>query len=426
MIYCSASEVVIAHSLPARVERIAMAFTSGHDWRFRDNPPTPPPRVMRPRMRDRSPSLRTGTVPVSAANGFVLQLCALAFLAGDALAQKVVIGSQPTCPQCSIELVPIVRIGSSQDTISYFGEQLSISRVGSGFFVGPRWPPGEFGIDVYDFAGRRTRSLAPRGSGPGQLDLFMFAGGPGDSLILFGRQKLAVMSQDGTIRRELRPIPGDVQDAVVTERGTVVVASTVSVGGTLRALHVLDTQGLIRRSFGGLPGALGRAGYLASRRSVAPWNGDHFWAAWFNAYELELWDTEGRLIQSLVRNAEWFVPWTDTFIPERRVPGKREPMLVGIGVIGGGLLAVSVYVPRDRSMQYPSAQPLVDASEPGFFSSLYDTVIEIIDPDHGSLVATKRFDGAVRGFAGLNLVTRTIENESGVSLEVFEVRLVRP
>jgi hypothetical protein len=249
----------------------------------------------------------------------------------------------------------------------------------------------------------------------------MFTAGKGDSLIVFGRQKSAVMTKGGTIHRELPRTPGEVHGALVTENGTIVVASTMNVGGTLRPLHVLSRDGQIVRSFGGTSGA-GRAAYLAARRSVVPGAGDTFWAAPINRYAIELWDVSGRLLRTLVRNTDWFEPWTDTFVPERGNPGKRDPMVMGLGIVDNSLLAVCIYVPRDRSTQQPQNQQRRATSVPDFFSSVFDTVIEIIDPRSGSLVTTRRFSGTLRGFSGGNLISRTTDD---ATLEVFELQLVR-
>lgn len=334
----------------------------------------------------------------------------------------------PTCGNCSIQLRRVLRVGSAQDSIYYFLDRLDVARDRHGlFYIGPRWPSrsGEFAIDVYDSQGRRVRSIVKEGLGPGEVSrVYGFLLGPADTLTAFGESRASVLTTSGSFIRNLSRIPGRVHSAVLLPSGEIFAASPVVVGDRVLTHHVVSRDsGTIVLSFGAID-ARDRQSEYGNRRTVAPSERGDRWSARVNRYEIELWDEHGRRQRTIVREPEWFRPWTEDYAPERG-PGKLQPHLVGTAVDRDGRLWVCVYVPKDRSVQTPSGIP--NASAPGFFGSIYDTVIEVIDLDKRQLVTSERFSGAVRGFfPGRLMAAEKVESDGVPYLEVFQVSLVRP
>lgn len=362
---------------------------------------------------------------------WLLYAVALLFFAHarETVAQRTeLIPPGTTCRSCEIVLRRLVRVGSPQDSIYYFVDRLSVVRDAQGlFYIGPRWPSrsGEFAIDVYDSRGRRVRSIAKEGLGPGELNLvYGFALGPGDTVTAFAQSSAGVLTTSGTFVRYLNRIPGRVYSASILPSGDMFVASPVAVGNQVRTLHVVSREsGALSLSFGASD-ARDRASEYGNRRTVAQSATEHRASARVNRYEIDFWDHAGKRTRTLVRTPDWFQPWMKDYAPESG-PGKLQPHLVGTAIDSARRLWVSVYVPKDRSVQIPSGIP--NASAPGFFNSVYDTVIEVIDLDSRRLIASKRFSGALTGFfPGRLLATEAVDSDGVPYLEILAVSLVRP
>jgi hypothetical protein len=127
-------------------------------------------------------------------------------------------------------------------------------------------------------------------------------------------------------------------------------------------------------------------------RSFAPARADRFWALWAQEYRLEQWSSRGTLIAVLERQPEWLRsaeensgPWRSSAAPPvmSRWGGLQRDRL--------GRLWIRFFVP-DRRWQaalqrLPSGeQDVVDPSR------YFDTIVDVVDPLSGSVLASRRFD----------------------------------
>ena len=81
--------------------------------------------------------------------------------------QASAVPAEPTCTQCSVALVPVVRLGHLEDPAGV-GSTAQVARSGSGWYAVSSYTfPGE--VLVYDSSGQMRRVVGRRGEGPGEF-----------------------------------------------------------------------------------------------------------------------------------------------------------------------------------------------------------------------------------------------------------------
>jgi hypothetical protein len=110
-----------------------------------------------------------------------------------------------------------------------------------------------------------------------------------------------------------------------------------------------------------------------------------------NRYQIELWDTAGTLHRVITRNVPWFPEWRGLpgFDPSRQ---KWPPLLQGVDQLPDGLVAVMLFVPDANWAPAPPGRGMMDQNE---INRYFDTMIEIIDPRAGTVLAAQRFPNIV-------------------------------
>ena len=158
-------------------------------------------------------------------------------------------------------------------------------------------------------------------------------------------------------------------------------------------------------------------------RQLAAGGGGRVWAAYQNRYEVELWDTAGRRLRRLARDAEWFdIYRSDEFSARNRRHLLRERER-------GNRLAPSLqYPPRVTALEQDGRGRLwtLVSVAPEKPEDRRNTIVEVIDPAAGRIVASRRFPMAVAGFAAPGLVTvRERREEDDVEIvKIFRLKLV--
>ena len=145
------------------------------------------------------------------------------------------------------------------------------------------------------------------------------------------------------------------------------------------------------------------------RRFLAPRDGTSFWSLHTAEYMIDLWDTSGRRIESLRRDAPWFVKRTTRSLA-RLTPPPTDPK--GLAADSDGLLWVLFSVADSEWVGYESpGQGLGQHEErayPGrnrhLEDGVFDSVLEVVDPELGAVIARARYDEYFFGFAGPQVV----------------------
>lgn len=332
-------------------------------------------------------------------------------------AQTIVqVAPEPSCPGCSIEVDHLATLGRAEDPIS----PLWYARVavdGSGnYFVGPTTSPGE--IAVYGASGQLRRTIGREGEGPGEyygIRYLQILGG--DTLHVLSRGRHTVLSLDGDVI-DSSPALIYSTNATVLDDGRVLVNKTLQSPDRIGLpAHILGADGQPILSFGNDSGDPQGEFVEGNWRTVSYSGGDRVWVGPLGEYRLEAWDTTGVHLRTLVRSPSWFEPW-DRRSSRQPFGEKPNPILLSVHEDDKGRLWVISRVP-DRNWKPGVEEPA--------YEHVYDTVLEVIDPENGDLIVSQRFDAETQLFLYFisgDLLTSFSVNEVGVEkIHVWKFQL---
>ena len=314
-----------------------------------------------------------------------------------------------------IEVEPVATLGSPGDSLLL---DWSVVLAANGSFIAAGRLPTRGAFALYDLEGRQVRSVEAFGGGPGEFAYPRPSAGPGDSLWIqdTGNQRVSVLGGDGSVVRAF-PLRGEVAAIMAAGPGTVLVAGTMLPEGTTKEdvedgswpyLHVIDRHGAVLRSFLPRDAALGGLGH----RIVAA-AGDRVWVATMHRPTLEEWSLEGERLRTIDRDVDWFPPWDSTDVQQLRF----RPRVADLGIDAEGRLWVKTYVPlADRQTARSAAD----------YDRVLDTILEVVDPATGALLAQRRFDEAhLKRVAGRDLWATARQDSSGyVMVDVWRARVL--
>jgi hypothetical protein len=162
-------------------------------------------------------------------------------------------------------------------------------------------------------------------------------------------------------------------------------------------------------------------------RSIAPGN-DGVWAAPVTRYVLELWTFSGRKVRELERNVSWFKPHKQLGLNRDKPNAAPNPGIVDLRMDSAGRLWVIVHVADEkwtsglgnvRGMYNRQVRGIADTD------NYWDSIIEVIDPVAGTLVASQRFDQALHWISESAYASTYRQSAEGVPfVDVFRVSLV--
>jgi len=322
------------------------------------------------------------------------------------------IGDSPTCASCAVELQAIVRLGSLDDPAG-FGPVVQIAANSKNqYVVSSTTFDGE--LFLYGEDGKFIRTIGRRGEGPGefsrtQLLAFdaqdslhaMDASGPKHSVfapdLTFVR---AVQQQTRTLAMRIEP------------SGTVFVVAPKMSGEASFALQVLSPDGAALQAFDPIdPNASGQA---ALGRSITVDPSGRRWSIGTAVYRLKEWSTDAQVTRVFEAKRDW-IPET---IPMRLERNQQPPaQIAGLEADEAGLLWVFAVLP-DANWSPPTPGSRLD---PG---SMYDTVVEIIDPDTGRLLARSRLDPLVLPFARGRAYSMVEEESGDLRIQVWQMKVI--
>jgi hypothetical protein len=324
-----------------------------------------------------------------------------------------------TCSDCTISAEHLATLGDVEDPTSPFGVTWVARDTAGFFYVAPIFLSGE--IAVYGSDGRFVETIGRSGEGPGefgQIRSLMITGG--DTLHVFSDGRHTAMSASTREVFSVGPLPLHGRNFHVFGNGYILQDQTVvEPGAAAMPVHLYDPEGQRVRSFGLSPSEQQGQPTVGDQRAVSfSWNGG-IWIHPYGQYRLELWDTAGVHLKTYVRDAPWITPWRETLSGQ---PYQAKPFarVVGVHQDREGKLWVYGRVP-DKNWQ-PSRPS-------GFFEDVYDTVMEVVDPVSGKLLAFERFeqdDQLLWGFFADDLAYAVREGEFGLTvIDIWRLRLVR-
>lgn len=325
------------------------------------------------------------------------------------------------CEGCNIEVRKALTLGTVDDS-HLAGAWSTVVRNGPGqYFVATIAGPGSDHIRHYSPDGRLMRRIGRNGQVLGEFrDIMHITVGPADSIYVFDRARLSVLTPDGRFARMIN-LPFITEKAVVSPEGDVFLAaqnrSPELVG---LPVHRLSREGVYLGSFGADRAESDWRRPSLSMRNLALSQDGSLWLIRPDLYRLEQWTTEGKHRRTLSRNADWF-PTRDVELYDDNEP---TPFVVGLRTVGSGRVWVlSVRADAKWDHQRASSGERRRYS-PAKMDGMFDSMLELIDPTSGSLLASLRLPFYAGGFVDETSIWSLRETEAGAWLiDVWNLHL---
>jgi hypothetical protein len=329
------------------------------------------------------------------------------------------------CAECRIEATHLVSLGDEQ--AGHLGYPQSVVQNADGqFLVASRVRPWE--ILIFGPDGAFARTIGQRGEGPGEFEwiAWMSRGGE-DTLHVIDmlRHRWTVLSPGQEVLRTAEYRGEFNHQLAVFANGSAAFSSFVAASAnTGDQIHLTGPDGQILRSFGGeggkpvqydLPSGWARILAVASDSTV--------WAAPLNDYRIALWHTDGRKLLEFARQPLPFTPWIEVRPPSRDEPPQTIVRALRQDAEGRLWLLYHVADQRWRDGVYEMRTP-EGVSTDSDRNALLDTVVEVIDPEQGTVLASLRVEEALHGFAADGVAYSFSETE--VRIQIWALRLIFP
>ena len=304
---------------------------------------------------------------------------------------------------CVSLMLSVRRVGTLMDRASRpvtLGMPRSATRSSGGNIV-VSYYSRQFVPAVFDSLGRMQHETLPTDA--------VFSGmtyvlrGAGDSLEVHdeGTGRVTVLDAAYRVRRSFAMDIPMLHDVVRTPSGAFAAAALVPTAEQAGyPLHSFAASGELIRSFGADVALLDPGNRGALRRELAPSTGSRFWAAHAAEYEVELFDTTGARLFRLVRDSAQS-PLRHR-VADSVVDFAPRPAVTGVREDAEGRLWVLMQVPapnwREAGRYSKRAVDDTVLVVPQYVDRLFQTVVEVIEPKSGRLVASRQFPSALVSF----------------------------
>ena len=361
----------------------------------------------------RTPMVRPG-------NPWRLALAACAAMPLPTLAQSLIpMVEGPGA--CGVELREVLRLGAPDDP-GTIGSRPEITRTSAGeYIVASVENRGQ--LLVFDEEGGFRDRFGQGGDGPGE---FRVPGrirvGPDGSLWVLDlvNRRITQVSQEGGLLEttDVRSLHGlDFVTLGAGERHAV--SGFGEIDDALSATtHVIDSDGIRHTSLGAVPVASWVVNFF--RAPIALDGQGAVWTTRVGEYGFEAWDPEGgsEPVARLGGSPQWFDPGP----PQPGAPVSAPAPSIVISLrIDRGLLWAGTWVADENREANAAAAP-----SPLDLDRLLDTILDVIDPASGALIARTRRDEALRG-TGDDQLLFGVREEGGIARAViFEPALAGP
>lgn len=301
---------------------------------------------------------------------------------------------RPTCGECSLALVKEAVIGTDSGgprPIMTSG----VVKVGDRYAVAPVSSRGV--VAFFDRDARFTDSIRPRlADHHPQATVEVHGAAANGDIYLLADSSLVVLSSSRS-QREIR-LPFVPSRMVLGDRGEIVAAAHLRTPDHAgMPLHVISPSGKHIQAFGSFDGALALGSEERLQRVLARSRSGDVWAGDPYSRVVEQYDFRGRLKHRFIRPDDSERIHDDG----QGVEGAREltkTKLVALVEDEDGRLWMLTQRLKPTALDLlPSLQGLRDVVDRQ--QQLYETVIEVLDPERGRLVASVRCDGMLSHFA---------------------------
>lgn len=342
--------------------------------------------------------------------------------AGSAASQQKGIDQQitsvPSCPRCKIELDSVATL-ATPDSVDV-GASYVVAVDSRGRF---HWLAQDGSrVALFDRSGHFLRAYGRRGRGPGEFSTAAeLVVGPADSVFVLDRdlRQVTIFNADLSYAGRV-PLDGFGLTFALLSSGDFVVNAIANSRSTFGLpLQVVPRRAGAPHWFGSRPSDIGPSRTESSQRAIAAGHRGAIWSIVPLTYQIEEWTSGGSKTRSFQRLAE---PFNNT----RRSQSSQQPKAWVASVNQdktGSLWTVMTIVTRPPTTAR-SGRRATERSEFGMPDlTPYDSVIEVIDPATGRLVAAKRFERRSFGLRGDHLVELREREDGSAAAVVFRYRV---
>lgn len=344
------------------------------------------------------------------------------FASGGVAQDRIEISGEETYCDCRVVLEHVVTLGDEGEGMIR-NETRQVGVTSDGVYHVLAWR--DFQITRYAPDGQPLPPLFREGSGPMEtkrVDAFQIVA---DTLLVYdsGNGRVVFVGPD---QQEVRTLPTTSSSSgIAYDPGRGVLVNRRGFGAQSRGtpLHYVDLGGEHVRSFGrDISTGLDRE--MTWRRRVASTVGS-VWAARPDWYELRKWSFEGEVELHIDRHMAGFEPrlYSEWGGPDE----PYKPHIVGIAVDPRG--HVRIAMKRGGPHWAERLPPPIEQSTGSVYPvppgiGLFETVIEIIDPERGRLHARGVVEPEVYGFVDADHVFSYEEDDFGrPTITIWRLRL---
>ena len=379
---------------------------------------------------ERRPRLRTA---FTNAMGSLWMLVSLLVSAVQVWAQANtprVISGGPTCGSCEIQVREVGVLGRRDTSLIEWPTDIVVT---SRRFVIATLPNKGEPPAVFDRNGRFVSRLGRVGGGPGEFEAAAQATvDPSDTLFITDRAgRLSVFSPTFGFVRTVAFPSGALGIVAVGPDLLVVNASINDRESVGLPFHVFTHDGRKLRDIGDRSRPyLGAGGQRAWHR-IAPSGPASFWAVpVVGDYRIERWTIEGRRDQYFQRQSDWFGA-----LPKEGISGSilaHDPPISLVEAIwqdAAGLLWVVTRVVdrRGRGPTQALKTPEGTVNVPADADRTWDSIIEVLNPADGTLVASKRVDELLTRQIGQGRIAHIRDDPNGFAVvRILQLQLAPP
>ena len=330
-----------------------------------------------------------------------LSLMFLAFatrVIGEQSTTATVIPDAPTCPSCRITITPTITLGEADGAGSFsWAPYLSVDAKGRYWmFAGKDYAggPAIFGAD-----GRFIQEVGRRGQGPGEHEhLSAVIHLPGDSVLLIdSNTRGTLLGPDLTPKRYLR-MPSSLSRAQLIRWPDSIFAFSHYAGGgrggpTLHIVTADSDPARVTGSFGS-EWSMRDINTMQHTMQTTSVGRSGVWSGLSTRYHIELWNPRGQLLRSLDRKPEWFAGVSRGLGSRDAPPG---PTFTALHEDNAGRLwtFIAVAAPTWRE-GWPRGEGELRIAAFNL-DKMYRTIIEVIDPAAGRVIARQQLDEWIVG-----------------------------
>lgn len=294
----------------------------------------------------------------------------------------------PRCRRCSLALDTVAVLGRDEGRIARY--PIQVTRDGRGRYYVTVRPPGDL-VLAYDSAGRFLRRIGQRGRALGQFDFPIWvAAGTGDSLRIFDFTTATETVLDPSWRAVRRDV-GVSPTLLWRGNGSRVVTSADpgDPSASTSAVQILGNNGRVVATFNRAPPGDTTSGRAVPRVAASADGG--VWTMDPLTYTARKWSAAGELEFELRRSAPWLqhsLPISDGvfgFEPSPRIWDIREDRQHRLWVLAG--VAAQNW---KEALGEPNQSGSGWAYQNIDRGRLFDSIIEVLDPDTGGLIVSFR------------------------------------